>query len=302
MFPLNRNNNNNKQVSRYLTCHHPKHRKWFFWRNFRFMWPERSLAKLQWVAEKIWTYRPTCLVIWMIHARQVIARYSTHSRGLWGIVHSGNLKYAIRSILPLNVTVINMCEKLWDWIDTSGKEIDQRRKDLVLCVRAVKTLNEEFCWVWYKNLLKCVQHVLHDFFPFNQSYEFCSDTCKRSVACSSRSGTCQLQVNSFVPVGNDFIFVRYPQVLNFLKVFFSLFLPEAHKEPEKQNEASPEKTDKENVLHKNPDNKPSYKYVEVVRKRDERAKLNGYDCRECQQVQRSCKLSNRRWIAGRPRR
>ena len=66
-------------------------------------------------------------------------------QGLWGIVHSGNLKYAIRSILPLNVTVINMCEKLWDWIDTSGKEIDQRRKDLVLCVRAVKTLNEEFC-------------------------------------------------------------------------------------------------------------------------------------------------------------
>ena len=64
----------------------------------------------------------------------------------------------------------------------------------------------------------------------------------------------------------------------------SLFLSEANKEPEKQNEASPEKTDKENVLHKNPDNKPSYKYVEVVRKRDERAKLNGYDCRECQQV------------------
>ncbi|KAK2559902.1 DNA endonuclease RBBP8 [Acropora cervicornis] len=59
--------------------------------------------------------------------------------------------------------------------------------------------------------------------------------------------------------------------------------PEANKEPGKQNEASLEKTDKENVLHKNPDNKPSYKYVEVVRKRDERAKLNGYDCRECQQ-------------------
>lgn len=63
-----------------------------------------------------------------------------------------------------------------------------------------------------------------------------------------------------------------------------MFLSEANKEPEKQNEASLEKTDKENVLHKNPDNKPSYKYVEVVRKRDERAKLNGYDCRECQQV------------------
>lgn len=124
-----------------------------------------------------------------------------------------------------------MCEKLWDWIDTSGKEIDQRRKDLVLCVRAVKTLNEEFCWVWHKNLLKRVQHVLHDFFSFNQSYQFCSDTRKRSVACSSRSGTCQLQVNSFVPGGNNFIFVRYPQVLNFLKVFFPRFFQRHTKNP-----------------------------------------------------------------------
>ena len=29
---------------------------------------------------------------------------------------------------------------------------------------------------------------------------------------------------------------------------------------------------------------PNYKYVEVVRKKDERAKLNGYKCRDCQEV------------------
>jgi len=28
---------------------------------------------------------------------------------------------------------------------------------------------------------------------------------------------------------------------------------------------------------------PNYKYVEVVRKKDERAKLNGYKCRDCQE-------------------
>ncbi len=29
---------------------------------------------------------------------------------------------------------------------------------------------------------------------------------------------------------------------------------------------------------------PNFKYVEVVRKKDERAKLNGYKCRDCQEV------------------
>ena len=28
----------------------------------------------------------------------------------------------------------------------------------------------------------------------------------------------------------------------------------------------------------------SYKYIEVVRKKDEREKLNGYACRDCQKV------------------
>ena len=87
----------------------------------------------------------------------------------------------------------------------------------------------------------------------------------------------------FLRAGLIFLFCNHPYALSIFSNF-SLFLSEANKEPEKQNEASLEKTDKENVLHKNPDNKPSYKYVEVVRKRDERAKLNGYDCRECQQV------------------
>ena len=40
----------------------------------------------------------------------------------------------------------------------------------------------------------------------------------------------------------------------------------------------------ENVLNTNYISKPGYKYVEVVRGKDERAKLNGYKCRDCQQV------------------
>jgi len=52
---------------------------------------------------------------------------------------------------------------------------------------------------------------------------------------------------------------------------------------EKEKDAS-ENKGKENVSNKNCATKPGYKYVEVVRKRDERAKLNGYECRECQEV------------------
>ena len=37
-------------------------------------------------------------------------------------------------------------------------------------------------------------------------------------------------------------------------------------------------------LTRNNDAEPNYKYVEVVRKKDERAKLNGYKCRDCQEV------------------
>lgn len=55
------------------------------------------------------------------------------------------------------------------------------------------------------------------------------------------------------------------------------------KQGDKRKEISLEKTEKETVPNKNLVNKPSYKYVEVVRKKEERAKLNGYDCRECQQ-------------------
>ena len=58
----------------------------------------------------------------------------------------------------------------------------------------------------------------------------------------------------------------------------------ADKQGDKRKEISLEKTEKETVPNKNLVNKPSYKYVEVVRKKEERAKLNGYDCRECQQV------------------
>ena len=90
--------------------------------------------------------------------------------------------------------------------------------------------------------------------------------------------------SGFLRAGLIFLFVTILTLSVFFQIFPFFLFSEANKEPEKQNEASLEKTDKENVLHKNPDNKPSYKYVEVVRKRDERAKLNGYDCRECQQV------------------
>ena len=43
-------------------------------------------------------------------------------------------------------------------------------------------------------------------------------------------------------------------------------------------------SENENVLNTNCISKPGYKYVEVVRGKDERAKLNGYKCRDCQQV------------------
>ena len=42
---------------------------------------------------------------------------------------------------------------------------------------------------------------------------------------------------------------------------------------------------KENLTsNKNCATKANFKYAEVVRKKDERAKLNGYKCRECQEV------------------
>ena len=131
MFPLNRynNNNNRKQFSKYLTYHHPRHRKWFFWRNFRLMLPERILAPPQWVAARIWTNRPTCLVIWMTHACQVMTGYEKSSREFWGIKHSGNLRCAMRSIFRLNVSVSKYVPKTLELDDSSGKETDQRRKD-----------------------------------------------------------------------------------------------------------------------------------------------------------------------------
>ena len=44
-------------------------------------------------------------------------------------------------------------------------------------------------------------------------------------------------------------------------------------------------TQNENLTsNKNYATKANFKYAEVVRKKDERAKLNGYKCRECQEV------------------
>lgn len=82
-------------------------------------------------------------------------------------------------------------------------------------------------------------------------------------------------------------------VLSFvLRLFVDLIsssLPDVN--DAKQKEALPESREKENVSTTHPPTgKPSYKYAEVVRKRDERAKLNGYECRDCQQVGRAATL------------
>lgn len=74
---------------------------------------------------------------------------------------------------------------------------------------------------------------------------------------------------------------KLPVVLSFT-LFVSLFLLDLPDEKEKN--ASTEISEKENVSNKNCGTKPGYKYVEVVRKKDDRAKLNGYKCRDCQEV------------------
>jgi len=50
-----------------------------------------------------------------------------------------------------------------------------------------------------------------------------------------------------------------------------------------QHEEIPKNVDKSPPILKNCAAEPNYKYVEVVRKRDERAKLNGYKCRDCEE-------------------
>ena len=55
------------------------------------------------------------------------------------------------------------------------------------------------------------------------SNQFCSDECKRNVACSPTSGTCQLQVDSFVPGINILIFVTIRRLSVFFQTFFCFF-------------------------------------------------------------------------------
>ena len=52
----------------------------------------------------------------------------------------------------------------------------------------------------------------------------------------------------------------------------------------REKDSSVGNNENENVLNTICASKSGYKYVEVVRGKDERAKLNGYKCRECQQV------------------
>ncbi|KAJ7389293.1 DNA endonuclease rbbp8 [Desmophyllum pertusum] len=82
--------------------------------------------------------------------------------------------------------------------------------------------------------------------------------------------------------------------------------PDLHQENEREQDASLEggqndikaiqgdkPTDKDKcppIQDKNCGAEPNYKYVEVVRKRDERAKLNGYKCRDCQEYYQGLNL------------
>ncbi|KAL9962287.1 hypothetical protein ACROYT_G031374 [Oculina patagonica] len=92
--------------------------------------------------------------------------------------------------------------------------------------------------------------------------------------------------------------------------------PDLQEENEREQDGSQESSDKENVLNKNKQNdnkviqedkltnedkcppievkngaaEPNFKYVEVVRKKDERAKLNGYKCRDCQEYYQGLNL------------